>query len=500
MFKSLFSKLMTMFIVTIIFSFSVAGITLYYTLGVYVSEEKVRSLDSSGEEISKYLGLYLDNMGNPIAQIMLEHVMDSYRQSTGAYVWITNQNGIIVFSSPNLKLIDKRVVSNLKVEQGYYGLPDERQYKSVFLGVDPVIEKGDFYGLFRETGWSWLVVQKPFKYAENDGDEQVVAAIYLVTPISEVHKTRSTVYRFFIISILVSILISTFLVYFFSRRITKPLKEIRDAAKVISEGEFNKRLNIYSKDEIGELAKSFNQMAAALEKLEEMRKGFIANVSHELRTPMTSIKGFIEGILDNVIPQEKHKEYLEIVRNEVARLNRLVNDLLDLAKMESGGLQIVYTNFNINELIRRCIIKLESIITEKELEVIANFDEDTLVSADIDAIERVLINLIHNAVKFTPSGGIIGVNTEVDNDGDKVIVSVADSGIGIAKEDLDRIWERFYKVDKSRSLDTVGTGLGLSIVKNIIMEHGEKIWVESEEGKGTTFYFTLKKAKDARKN
>jgi len=221
-------------------------------------------------------------------------------------------------------------------------------------------------------------------------------------------------------------------------------------------------------------------------------------VSHELRTPMTSIKGFIEGILDNVIPQEKHREYLEIVRNEVARLNRLVNNLLDLAKLESGEIKLIYSNFNINELIRRCIIKLENLITEKGLEVMADFDEDTLVSADIDSIERVLINLIHNAVKFTPEGGIIGVNTEIRND--KVIVSVADSGIGIEKEDLDRIWERFYKVDKSRSLDTIGTGLGLSIVRNIINEHGEEIWVESELGKGTTFHFTLKKAENASKS
>ncbi|NMB97685.1 MAG: cell wall metabolism sensor histidine kinase WalK [Clostridiaceae bacterium] len=498
MFKSLFSKLVAMFVATIIFSFSIAGITLYYTLGVYVSEEKVKSLDNSGEEISKYLEIYLENVGNPIAQVMLEYVMDSYRLNTDAYIWITNQKGIIVFSSPNIKLIDKNIINNFRLEQGYYSLPDERQYKNVFLGVDPVIEKGDFYGLFKETGWSWLVVQKPFKYVDTDGDEQVIAAVYLSTPISEVHKTRTTVYRFFIISIMVSILISTFLVYFFSRRITKPLKEIRDAAKVISAGEFDRRLSIDSQDEIGELATSFNQMAAALEKLEEMRRGFIANVSHELRTPMTSIKGFIEGILDNVIPHEKHKEYLEIVRNEVARLNRLVNDLLDLAKMESGEVKVVYSNFNINELIRRCIIKLESIITEKGLEVIANFDEDTLVSADIDSIERVLINLMHNAVKFTPEGGIIGVNTEIKSD--KVIVSIADSGIGIEKEDLDRIWERFYKVDKSRSLDTIGTGLGLSIVKNIIMEHGEEIWVESEAGKGTTFYFTLKKAGEPHKS
>lgn len=498
MFKSLFSKLVAMFIVTIIFSFLVAGVTLFYTLGIYVSEEKVKSLDMSGEEISKYLEIYLQNIGNPIAQGMLEYVMDSYRLNTGAYIWITNQKGIIVFSSPNIKLIDTSITNNLKLEQGFYRFSDERQYKSVFLGTDPVIEKGDFYGLFKETGWSWLIVQKPYKYVDMDGREQVLAAIYLSTPITEIHRARYTVYRFFLISTIISVLVSTFLVYFFSRRITKPLKEIRDAVKVISAGEFDKRLSIKSEDEIGELARSFNQMAIALESLEEMRRGFIANVSHELRTPMTSIKGFIEGILDNIIPPEKHKEYLEIVRNEVARLNRLVNDLLDLAKMESGEVKIVYSRFNINELIRRCIIKLESIITEKGLEVMVNFDEDTLVVADIDSIERVLINLIHNAVKFTASGGIIGISTEVKND--VVTVSVADSGIGIEKEDLERIWERFYKADKSRSHDTVGTGLGLSIVRNIINDHGQKIWVESEAGKGTTFYFTLQKAEDSFKS
>ena len=498
MFKSIFGKLVAMFTAIIIFSFSVAGITLFYTLGKYVSEEKIKSLDNSGEEISKYLQIYLENIGNPIAQGMLDYVLNSYKQNTGSYIWITNEKGVIVFSSPDIRLVDNKISNHLKLEQGQFILPDERQYKKVFLGTDPVVEKGDFYGLFKETGWSWLIVQKPYKYKDVNGNEQVVAAVYLSTPINEINKTRMTVYRFFIISTIISIFISTFLVYFFSRRITKPLKEIRNAAKVISDGEFNKRLNINSKDEIGELANSFNQMAVALENLEEMRRGFIANVSHELRTPMTSIKGFIEGILDDVIPPEKHKDYLDIVRNEIMRLNRLVNDLLDLAKMESGEIHIVFTDFNINELIRRCIIKLESIITEKELEVMANFDEDTLVSADVDSIERVLINLIHNAIKFTPKKGIIGINTVIDND--KVIISIADTGIGMEKEELYRIWERFYKTDKSRSYDALGTGLGLAIVKNIINEHGQKIWVESEKGKGTTFYFTLKRIEDSFEN
>jgi len=497
MFKSIFSRLVAMFIAIIIFSFSISGITLYYSFGKYVSEEKIRTLDASGEEISKYLKFYLENMQNPVAEVMLDYVLNSYRQNTGSYIWITNDKGVIVFASPYLKLTDSKILNHLKYEQGTYILPDERQYKKVLSGTNPVIEKGDFYGLFKETGWSWLVVQKPFKYVDTAGAEHVVAAVYLSTPITEINKARSTVYRFFLISVVVSVLISTFLVYFFSRRITNPLKQISNAAKIISGGEFNKRLNINSRDEIGELAGSFNQMAVALENLEEMRRGFIANVSHELRTPMTSIKGFIEGILDGTIPMEKQKDYLNIVRDEVMRLNRLVNDLLDLAKMESGEIHLMFSNFNINELIRRCIIKLEHLITEKELEVTVNFDEETFVSADLDAIERVLINLIHNAVKFTPNKGIIGINTIID--ADRLIISVADTGIGIDKEELNMIWDRFYKTDKSRSRDKLGTGLGLAIVKNIINEHGQEIWVESEPGKGTTFHFTLKRADESLK-
>jgi signal transduction histidine kinase len=493
MFKSIFSKLMIIFILIIVFSFSTAGVTLYYSLGKFVSEEKVKALEDAGEEISNYLKIYVENANNPVAEAMFEFLLDSYMKNTSSYIWITNDKGIIVYSSPNMRGLDIKIRSHLNIEQGKYRLPDERQYKKVFSGMDPVIEKGDFFGLYKDTGWSWLVVQKPFKYQDINGKEQVIAAIYLNTPITQVNKARATVFRFFIIAVIVSALISIVLVYIFSLRITKPLKQISNAAKVIAGGEFSRRLSIDTEDEIGELAKAFNQMVAALQNLEEMRRGFIANVSHELRTPMTSISGFIEGILDGTIPPEKQKDYLEIVKEEVMRLNRLVNELLDLARMEAGEIHIVTKDFNINELIRRCIIKLESLIMEKNLEIVANFEEeDVFVRADIDAIERVILNLIHNAVKFTPEEGIICLSTSIQKD--NVLISVADNGIGMEKEELDMIWDRFYKSDKSRSRDKLGTGLGLAIVKNLINEHGQDVWAESEAGRGTTFYFTLKRA------
>lgn len=494
MFKSIFSKLIAIFIAIILFSFSIAGATIFYSIGRYVSEEKLKSLEQSGIEIEEWLEFYMSNVNNPIAQIMFERALEQYSQNNVSNVWIIDKEGIIRFSKPEIDSLNLNIKRNLLFEGGYYRLPDEKQYKKVFSNPNATVnEKGDFYGLFKDTGWSWITVQRPVKLVYKNGEEDVVAAVYLSSPISEVNKTRLTVFRFFVVSLIVSVLISIILVYIFSLKITKPLKQINNAAKVIAGGEFKKRLNINSKDEIGELAKSFNQMVAALQNLEDMRRGFIANVSHELRTPMTSIRGFIEGILDGTIPPERHNYYLSIVRDETNRLNRLVNDLLDLAKMESGEVKLSYRNFNINELVRICVIKLENQILEKNIEVEANFDEQELyVHADQDAIERVVYNLIHNAIKFIPEKGKIVISTLEQKD--VVFVSVEDNGIGIAKDEIDLIWERFYKSDKSRGRDKTGTGLGLAIIKNIINEHKQEIRVESELGKGTKFTFTLARA------
>ncbi|MCX7921274.1 MAG: cell wall metabolism sensor histidine kinase WalK [Clostridia bacterium] len=489
MFKTIFSKLVVIFICILIVSFSIAGIVLYYFLDNYGSSEKVKSLEQSAEKISNFFS-HVENQRDPMAVVAFEWLLKSYSESTGSIVWVVDKDGQIRYSKPEITEMNEKIQNRLKYDTGYPALPDERQYKKVMTGESQFVrEKGDFYGLFKDTGWSWITIEKPLK----DNKEQIIGAVYLHAPISEINKTRTSVFGFFMVSVAVSILISIVLVYIFSLRISKPLKEINNAAKVIAGGEFRKRLSINSSDEIGELANSFNQMVVALQNLEEMRRGFIANVSHELRTPMTSIRGFIEGILDETIPPERQRDYLVIVRDETNRLNRLVNDLLDLARMEAGEVGLNYKNFNINELIRRCIIKLESFITSKNIQVEASFEEeDMFVSADTDAVERVIINLVHNAIKFTPESGKITVSTSAQKD--KIIVTVEDNGIGIDKDEISLIWDRFYKTDKSRSKDKSGAGLGLAIVKNIINEHQQEIWVESELGKGTRFYFTLSRS------
>jgi signal transduction histidine kinase len=309
--------------------------------------------------------------------------------------------------------------------------------------------------------------------------------------IPEVLESRTYIFKFFLYSSCIAIALSTLLLYFLVRRMTQPLKEINNAARIIAKGDFEERLDVKSKDEVGQLAESFNYMAAELQNIENNRRLFVANVSHELRTPMTSIRGFVSGILDGTIPADKQSKYLEIVRDEAERLGRLVTDLLDLSRIESGESRLVLKIVDINEIIRKCIIKLENYINRKGIRLEMIFDADPLkVSADADAIERVIINLVHNAIKFTKDGGTIIISV-IPKKNSKVEISVKDNGAGIEQSELEKIFERFYKSDKSRSDDRKGTGLGLAIVKNIIREHKQEIFVDSKVGVGSTFTFTL---------
>lgn len=495
MFKTIFSKLVIIFIVILAVAFTVAGITLSLFLGNYVTEQKANTLFAVSNNINRIFENYIKNYGNPVAEAFLTLNLEAYDQNTNSMIWIVLDDGTVFRSSRDLP--ESLFITDSK--KNLRKLPVTKQYSEVTSHKGKFKEIGNFYGFFNDPffkdkgGNNWLTIEKSFSFNDVNTGKEVLVAIYLHTPVPEVQRARTEVFSYFWISIGIAVFISIILVYFFSQRFSKPLKQIKNAARIIAGGEFTKRLDIKSNDEIGELAKTFNQMAVALENLEEMRRGFIANVSHELRTPMTSIRGFIEGILDGTIPPERQNQYLSIVRDEANRLNRLVNNLLDLARMEAGEVKLVLKPFDINELVRICVIKLETLLVEKNIMVEARFDdEELMVNADADAIERVIYNLMHNAIKFTPQDGRITIL--VDSQKDKVYISIEDTGSGIESTELDMIWERFYKSDKSRSRDKTGTGLGLAIVKNIINEHEQQIWVESEPGAGTKFTFTLDKA------
>ena len=231
-------------------------------------------------------------------------------------------------------------------------------------------------------------------------------------------------------------------------------------------------------------------MADSIEEVEKNRREFISNVSHEIRSPITSIKGFIGGILDGVIPKEKENYYLSIAYEEIQRLTRLVNDLLDLSSIEAGKFSLKIEKLDINEIIRLTVIKSETRIKAKKLNVDVCFSEDKeYVAGDIDRLTQVVTNLLDNAIKYVNEGGNIKIASKTK--GDKIHVSVFNDGPSIAKDEIKDIWDRFYKSDKSRT-SKMSTGLGLPIIRSILTQLGEDIWLDNRD-EGVAFIFTLKK-------
>lgn len=280
-------------------------------------------------------------------------------------------------------------------------------------------------------------------------------------------------------------------VYFITERIVHPLREMTRVVKSYTKGDFTQRVVVHGNDETADLGLAFNNMASSLDNLEKMRNSFLANVSHDLRTPMTAISGFIDGINSGAIPPEKQGYYLGVISKEVHRLSRLVSQLLDVSRLESGDRKFNFTDFDIAELSRLILISFESKIEEKKLDVEFNTDEDSMfVHADKDAIHQVIYNLCHNAMKFSREGGKFRITVKRIQE-KKLSVCVYNEGQGIPSADLPMIFDRFYKTDESRGLDKNGVGLGLYISKTIIDAHSEKISAESVENEYCSFTFTL---------
>lgn len=470
MLKSIFGKMLGVYFIIIVVSFLVLGTLLYSLLGDYVTSEKEELLIQSADQISQMTQVLLDNR-NPVVERLYKLNLETYGSNTHSMIMVIDTEGeIFAASNASFKHLEGQKLN-------------KKQFADLIEGKN-IRRVDNFDGMFDQTV---LTVGVPIHYKS-----EVIGGVFLSSPIPEINKVRYDVFRLFIISVSVAVLIAFILIFFLSRKLSKPLKMINRAAKMIASGRLEKRVTILSEDEIGELGRTFNSMAESLQQLEDMRRSFVANVSHELRTPMTTIAGFIEGIMDGTIPEEKQEQYLIIVLDEIRRLSRLVNDLLDLAKMEAGEKKLEMKDFDINELIRLTIIKFETRFTEKNLHVNVLFeDEYTNIRADRDAILRVLTNLIDNAIKFSDTAGNINISVKTAND--KVMIAVENNGIGIEEHEIKYVWDRFYKTDKSRSKDKLGTGLGLSIVKNIINQHGQEIWVESKKDEFTRFTFTLEK-------
>lgn len=322
-------------------------------------------------------------------------------------------------------------------------------------------------------------------------------AVIISTPTSAIMQLFANFLRgVFAISLFV-LLLAAALIYFVSQRFTRPIKDMAAAARSFSRGDFSARVRVSGHDEVADLARSFNSMADSLGQLEQLRSEFIANVSHELKTPMTTIGGFVDGIIDGTIPKDREDYYLGIVSAEIQRLSRLVQKLLLATRLQSGMQDLNITTVDISSIVTSAALGAEQAIEEKRLDVDIDLPESRLlVRADADAITQVVTNLIDNAVKYSDEGGRISVS--ITERSGRVFVSVFNTGRGISKEQLPYIFDRFYKTDRSRGMDKASTGLGLYIVKSILNNLGQEIVAESEYGKWARFTFTLEPARHAR--
>ena len=467
--------------VIVIICFLMLSVVVSSLIGNYTAEMKKDLMDNTAQSIYSSLNGIMSMSKLPletVIEIDNGYVLDFLNRSSkssDAIIFITDHNGKVLLLSDNgVGIVPDTVPASLT--EAYIS----KDY--LYSDLDGVFEK------------KYINVVKPiniFPTGKVDYNAEANSgAIFICSENNNplVEKMGTSV----IMTIVWIFSLSLVAVYFVSERIARPLKEMSYAAKRFAQGKFNVRVPVRGNDEVAELATAFNNMAGSLEKLEENRSTFLSNVSHDLRTPMTTISGFIDGILSGAIPKEQQDHYLEIVSNEVKRLARLVNSLLDITRIQSGERKFNMVTFDACELARQVLISCESRIDAKKLDVSFECDYDNMnVIADKDAIHQIMYNLIDNAVKFSDDGGELLVRLR-END-KKIVITVRNTGKGISAEDLPHVFEQFYKSDRSRGLDKTGLGLGLYISKTIIDQHGEEMWVKSDENAWCEFTFTLPK-------
>ena len=314
--------------------------------------------------------------------------------------------------------------------------------------------------------------------------------VVIHTPMSAIQASCNSLLNISYIMLVILFLLSLIILIFFTEIVYLPLRKITEATEQYASGNMHYEFQVDSEDEIGYLAATLSYMASEIARSEDDQKKFVANVSHDFRSPLTSIKGYLEAMLDGTIPPEMHEKYLNIVLNETERLTKLTNSLLTLNNINTKGMLLDRTDFELNRIIRDTAASFEGTCRQKSIAIELLLTGDFIyVNADMGKIQQVFYNLLDNAIKFSHQDSVIRIETNEKSN--KVYISVKDSGIGIPKDDLKLIWNRFYKSDASRGKDKKGTGLGLSITREIIHAHGEHINVISTEGVGSEFIFSL---------
>ena len=341
---------------------------------------------------------------------------------------------------------------------------------------------GDFFGSFDEEVLSVI--------CPITSDYLTKGYVTIHYSLDEIEAQVNSLLGISYITLVIMFLLSLIILIFFTRIVYVPLRKITKGAEKYAEGNYHYEVNVESRDEMGYLAAALNYMSGKIADAEDDQKKFIANVSHDFRSPLTSIKGYLEAMIDGTIPPEMHQKYLGIVLNETGRLTKLTNGLLTLNNLNTKGMHLDLSDFDINEVVRKVAETFEGTCRKKSIAIeLVLMGDELFVHADKGRIEQIVYNLTDNAVKFSHHDSVIKIETAEKKN--KIYVSVKDTGVGIPPEDISLIFNRFYKSDSSRGKDKKGTGLGLSIVKEILTAHSENINVISTPGEGSEFIFSL---------
>ncbi|MDP4152454.1 MAG: ATP-binding protein [Bacillota bacterium] len=469
MFKRLFTKYVVTSMVIILASYLFLGCLLLVFTQRYVIAEKQNTMTSNLQITSGLAqALYTDQITKNMQPLYYSSI-DLLAKASDAVITIVDATGTAVYST------DVNILRyNAHIGQGIMDkITNSEQYREV----------GTLDSLYNSRRFSMGV---PIQNLQG----QSVGAIFISTSAGGYSELITALMKIFFVASLVALMLTFLLMFMLTRQLVKPLNEMSRAAKSYAKGNFDTRISVTGNDEISELAGAFNHMADSLAHLEGMRKSFLQNVSHDLRTPMTSISGFIDGMIDGTIPQEQYGYYLTIVSDETKRLARLTRTLLDVSELESDNEKFNLEDYDICESIRRVLINFENRVVSKDMKLKINMpEEEVRVYADIDATHRVIYNLIDNAVKFSYQSGMLTIS--IDKTDKLARISVRNTGIGISAADLPFVFDRFFKSDKSRGLDSKGIGLGLYITKTIIEKQGGTITVNSTENEYCEFVFTL---------
>jgi len=465
--KTLWLRLITCYLAAVVLAF-----ILVNTYGKslieqrMIDESKTQLSEEANFIVSEYLSIFGDGTKSTEE---LRMQLKSISRFLGIRTWIVNDIGKIIIDSS-----DKPNAQEKNVAVLYPGLLDAGFKSNIYIA-----------DVFSEP---MIALTRPISY-----NYDVSGYIILFSSYMDIHS--STVTYIDVINICFLIFLSVLLLIFlYIYLITVvPLMKLTKAAREYSQGNYNYALVLKGLNDYKELGAAVGYMSKELSKLDDYQKKFVANISHDFRSPLTSIKGFAEAIKDGTIAHEQQEKYLDIILFETERLNKLTSNLLELNRFETKAALLDISSFDINSVIKKTAASFEGICRNKKISINLVFSaKETYVNADMDKIQQVLYNLIDNAIKFSHNNSNIRISSE--EKGEKVFISVKDYGIGIPKESLNRIWERFYKTDASRGKDKRGTGLGLSITKEIIQAHNENITVVSTEGVGSEFTFSLPRA------